>query len=299
MVALMTEDMSRRPAADRAEASAGSTGAVLAVDVGNTVTRCGLFVDGALEATWEGATHDRMTSDEARLLIANFFGMLERDCARDEDGGRDASVSMIGAGGPDDAILSSVVPDLTDIWVQALARECGRKPFVVGPGLKTGLKMHYNDPSEVGSDRVATLVAARKRYGYPLIVVDLGTTTNFDVLDSDGAFAGGVIAPGIAMSAKALAQAAARLPVIEVKVPSSVIGKSTREAMQAGVVCGEVARIDGLVDAIWAELACETDVIATGANAPAIASLSSRITLADEFLALTGLGLLYELNSKR
>lgn len=159
--------------------------------------------------------------------------------------------------------------------------------------------MHYNDPSEVGSDRVATLVAAREAYGYPLIVVDLGTTTNFDVLDGEGAFAGGVIAPGIALSAKALAQAAARLPVIEIKVPSSTIGKSTREAMQAGVVLGEVARIDGLVDAIWAELGCSTKVVATGVQAGIVAALSQRVECADEPLVLRGLGMLYALNSKR
>ncbi|WP_102374542.1 type III pantothenate kinase [Raoultibacter massiliensis] len=279
---------------------------VLAVDVGNTVTRFGLIARGVLAASWEFATRERMTSDEARLEIANFLNMLERERTRAQAKGDDARLfdSVFSddgrfVGNPTDAILSSVVPDLTDIWVGALAVECGRKPFVVGPGLKTGLKMHYNDPSEVGSDRVATLVAAREAYGYPLIVVDLGTTTNFDVLDGEGAFAGGVIAPGIALSAKALAQAAARLPVIEIKVPSSTIGKSTREAMQAGVVLGEVARIDGLVDAIWAELGCSTKVVATGVQAGIVAALSQRVECADEPLVLRGLGMLYALNSKR
>lgn len=279
---------------------------VLAVDVGNTVTRFGLIAQGVLAASWEFATRERMTSDEARLEIVNFLSMLERERTRAQAKGDDARLldSVFSddgrfIGSPTDAILSSVVPDLTDIWVGALAVECGRKPFVVGPGLKTGLKMHYNDPSEVGSDRVATLVAAREAYGYPLIVVDLGTTTNFDVLDGEGAFAGGVIAPGIALSAKALAQAAARLPVIEIKVPPSTIGKSTREAMQAGVVLGEVARIDGLVDAIWAELGCSTRVVATGVQAGIVAALSQRVECADEPLALRGLGILYALNSNR
>lgn len=273
---------------------------VLAVDVGNTATRFGLLIEGELAASWECTTPVSMTADEARLAIANFLAMLERDRCRGI-----AAPADPGIGGEgrivqlEDSILSSVVPGLTDVWVRALAIECGRKPFIVGPGLKTGLKMHYNDPSEVGSDRVATLVAARESYGYPLIVVDFGTTTNFDVLDSDGAFAGGVIAPGIALSAKALAQAAARLPVIEIKVPSSVIGKSTREAMQAGVVLGEVARIDGLVDAIQAELGCATGVVATGAQASAVCALSKRIEHADETLVLRGLGSLYALNSKR
>lgn len=281
-------------------ARSGNEACVLAVDVGNTVTRFGLLVENELVASWEFATKDRMTPDEARLDIANFFFMIERDHRL----GRAAADALFAARGEtapsiDDAILSSVVPDLTDAWVAALTVECGRKPFVVGPGLKTGLKMRYNDPSEVGSDRVATLVAAREAYGFPLVVVDLGTTTNFDVLDADGAFAGGVIAPGIALSASALAQAAARLPVIEIKVPPSVIGKSTREAMQAGVVLGEVARIDGLVDAIWSELGCSTKVVATGAQAGTVAALSSRIECADEQLVLRGLGLLHALNSKR
>lgn len=280
----------------------GEDATVLAVDVGNTATQFGLLVGSDVTASWEITTRDRMTSDEARLEIANFFVMLERDRRRSSGDSGDVSIGFEKGGlavHPDDAILSSVVPGLTDTWVAALTAECGRKPFVVGPGLKTGLKMHYNDPSEVGSDRVATLVAARESYGYPLVVVDLGTTTNFDVLDGDGAFAGGVIAPGIALSAKALAQAAARLPVIEIKIPPSVIGKSTREAMQAGVVLGEVARIDGLVDAIASELGCAMKVVATGAQAPAVAALSQRIECADESLVLRGLGLLYALNSKR
>ncbi len=277
---------------------------VLAVDVGNTVTRFGLLAGGELAASWEFTTPGAMTADEARLHIANFLFMLEHEGHAGDRGfhGRSApgDAACVGpVASPADAILSSVVPDLTDVWVRALSIECGRKPFVVGPGLKTGLKMHYNDPSEVGSDRVATLVAARETYGYPLIVVDFGTTTNFDVLDADGAFAGGVIAPGIALAARALAQAAARLPVIEIKVPASVIGKSTREAMQAGVVLGEVARIDGLVDAIWAELGCTTKVVATGAQAAAVAALSQRIESADESLVLRGLGMLYALNAKR
>lgn len=284
------------------EANTGESAAfVLAVDVGNTATRFGLLDGLELAASWEFATRSRMTADEARLEIANFLTMLERDCARgiaDCPGFAPESGGGIAAG-PADAILSSVVPDLTDVWVSALTIECARRPFVVGPGLKTGLKMHYNDPSEVGSDRVATLVAAREAYGYPLVVVDLGTTTNFDVLDEHGAFAGGVIAPGLALSAHALAQAAARLPVIEIKVPSSVIGKSTREAMQAGVVLGEAARIDGLVDAIEEELGCKARVIATGAHAAAVAALSERIERADESLVLRGLGMLFALNSKR
>ena len=211
---------------------------VLCVDVGNSDTNLGLFVGGELEATWKVTTTERMTADEARMRMAGLFDMLERD-------GRRAIC--------DDAVIASVVPGLTDAWVTATRALTGRRPLVVGPGVKTGVKMRYNDPGELGADRVADLVAARTAYTAPFIVVDLGTTTNFEVLDAEGTFLGGIIAPGLALGAKALSQAAARLPRVELKAPASVIGTSTREAMQAGVVMGEVARIDGLLDLWWAK----------------------------------------------
>lgn len=257
---------------------------VLTVDVGNTLTRFGLFQGQNLLATWEVTTSSRMTSDEARLALTGFFGTLGTNAPNAQSCG---------------SILSSVVPSLTDPWTVALRATCGRRPLVVGPGLKTGIKMHYKDPSEVGSDRVADLVAARERYGGPLVVVDLGTTTNFEVIDADGAFAGGLIAPGLALAARAVADAAARLPAIEVKAPSSVIGKSTREAMQAGVVMGEVARIDGLIDMIWRELGCKTRVVITGTDANTLCALLAHEATVDDTLILDGLRLIYEVNQRK
>lgn len=273
-----------------ADAQEISPTTMLAVDIGNTVTRFGLFDGGTLRATWSVTTPDRMTADEAHLAIAGFLTTMPPGSG---EPGR-ASTAY-----PHDAIVSCVVPDLTDVWVVALHASCGRRPLVVGPGLKTGIKMRYNDPSEVGSDRVADLIAARATYGAPLVVVDMGTTTNFEIIDDEGAFAGGLIAPGLALSAKALAQAAARLPVIEIKAPATIIGKNTREAMQAGIVMGEVARIDGLVDLVWNELGYETGIVVTGADAATIAALSRHEVVSDDTLTLRGLNLLYEMNRRK
>lgn len=275
---------------------------MLAVDVGNTLTRLGLFEEEALCATWEATTPSRMTCDEARLMIANALREFARQARRGSlasgeaacgADGHSASVELTGS------ILSCVVPSLTDAWTAALQAECARRPFVVGPGLKTGIKMKYRDPAEVGPDRVADLVAARVDYGAPLVVVDLGTTTNFEVIDASGTFMGGIIAPGLALGATSLAQAAARLPVIELKAPASVIGASTREAMQAGIVMGEVARIDGLLDMVFAELGCEADVVVTGADAAAMAALLQHEARADNTLTLRGLQRLFEMNRRK
>lgn len=256
---------------------------VLAIDVGNSDTNLGLFADGELLATWTVTTAERMTADEAHMRIAGLFELFERD--------RGAILC-------DDAVVASVVPSLTEAWVAAARALTGRRPLVVGPGVKTGVKMRYNDPGELGADRVADLVAARAAYEAPFIVVDLGTTTNFEVVDCDGAFVGGIIAPGLQLSAKALAEAAAQLAMIDLKAPSSVVGKSTREAMQSGLVMGEVALIDGLIDMVQRELGSETDVIATGSDAAAIAALSQRIARTDEHLTLRGLSMIHTLNRR-
>lgn len=268
----------RRGEADLVDAR--SMGAVLAVDVGNSVTNLGLFEGDKLVATWTATTPERMTADEGHARIASFLGM--------RDGVRVVS----------DGIVASVVPDLTDAWVAAVRSMTGRRPLVVGPGVKTGIKMRYNDPGELGADRVADLVAAKAAYDPPFVVVDLGTTTNFEVVDRDGAFVGGVIAPGLKLSAKAVSDAAARLAVVDLKAPASIIGKNTREAMQAGIVMGEVARIDGLIDLVWEELGYETNVIATGTDAAALAELSQRVVQVDEHLTLRGLCLLHTANRR-
>ena len=265
---------------------------LLAVDVGNTTTRFGLFGDGAAVdaeplGTWEVTTPACMTADEARLAIAQALSQLPA-----------------GAAAMQHAILSCVVPSLESAWVQALATVSSERPLVVGPGLKTGIRLSYDDPSEIGSDRIADAAAARERYGAPAIVVDLGTTTNIEVVDASGAFAGGLIAPGLALGARSLSDAAARLPMVELRAPRHAIGKSTREAMRAGVVLGEAARIDGLLDMVEAELAQGADgdrpaIILTGDDAVAMAAILRHQVTVDDTLTLRGLAALYRINSRK
>lgn len=243
---------------------------LLAVDVGNTVTKFGVFAADELAGTWEVTTSERCTADEAWAQAA---------CA----------IDMLGAPEPASAILSCVVPSLAEVWRSALGKLCGARPYVVGPGLKTGIRMRYDDPSEVGSDRVADAVAARETYGAPVVVVDLGTTTNIEVVDESGAFAGGIIAPGVALGARSLTAAAARLPMIELRAPERVIGRSTRSAMQSGVVLGEAARIGGLLDAVMDELGADVPVVITGDGAAQVAALISHDAVVDETLTLRGL----------
>ena len=241
----------------------GGSGVILVVDVGNSVTNLGLACEGSLSSAWSVTTPDRLTADEALLCVKSFLQV--RGC---------------------------------DAWVEALHTLCGVRPLVVGPGLKSGLKLHLNSPADFGADRVADCVAAKQLYGFPLIVVDFGTATTLEVIDDAGVVQGGLIAPGLRLAARAVADAAAQLPVIGLHTPRSVIGKSTRDAMQAGIVIGEVARIDGLIKAVWDELGYETRVVATGDDAQAMAGLSRRIEVADDQLTLKGLILLHQKNRK-
>ena len=266
----------------------GAATHILTVDVGNTTTRLGVYTlpadreDAAapeLIGACDLTTPDRATADELRIQLAQAQGILPM-------------AELAGS------ILSCVVPTLTETWRHALASVAQTRPLVVGPGLKSGIRMRYDDPSEMGADRIAGIVAARAAYERPAVVVDLGTTTNFDVIDATGTFAGGIIAPGIALGARALAEAAARLPQIELRAPRRLIGTSTRSAMQSGVVFGEVARIDGLLDGIVAELGCPAPVILTGGDAARIAPLLRHEATVDTDLTLRGLALLWQRNQR-
>ncbi len=267
-------------AMDGMEWEAAAPGGVLTVDVGNTTTVVGVFkVASAPSADpslrWELTTPRNLTSDEAFLLLNQLFGNWR-------------------ASG---AILSCVVPTHVAAWQAALTRAGNARPFVVGPGLRTGLKMHYRDPAEIGPDRIADAVAMRERYQMPAVVIDFGTTMNIEVIDAQGAFVGGLIAPGLALGARALSKRTARLPVVEIEMPKEVIGRSTREAMLSGIVFGEVARIDGLLDRVFAEIASEATVVLTGDYAHKIARLISHKAVVDDTLTLRGLHQLYLLNA--
>lgn len=262
-----------------AEKGAGAA-SVLAVDVGNTETCFGVFAGGELVGRRTLSTRLQLTSDEALIYTRAILAMIAPGVALDG------------------AILSCVVPPLTEVWLQALRELSASRPLVVGPGLKTGVKMRYRDPTEVGPDRVADLIAARERYGAPVVVVDMGTTVNIEVMDGAGTFQGGLIAPGFRLGAKALSDAAARLPMIELRAPRTVIGRSTREAMQSGVVYGEVARIDGLLDMVANELGERAPVVVTGDGAGVIATLLRHDSTVDDDLTLRGLYLLWRANQR-
>jgi type III pantothenate kinase len=247
---------------------------LLAVDVGNTQTVLGLYDGVRLTEDWRLATERTRTGDELGVLLG---GILELDDV--------------------DAIcLSSTVPTLIREW-ERVAERWARVPIlVVGPGVKTGVPIRYDDPREVGPDRIVNSVAARERYGAPVIVVDFGTSTNFDIVSPEGDYVGGVLAPGIETSMDALFARAARLVKVDYVEPPQVIGKTTEGGLQSGLVYGFAGQVDGIVDAIRGELGAEAPVVATGGLADLIEPHSRTISAVEPFLTLDGLRLVWERN---
>lgn len=252
---------------------------LLAVDIGNTQTAMGLFDGERLAAHWTFNTRAQDTADEVQFLLVGQFDM----------NGLDLSSC-------DDVVIASVVPSLTECWATVATRITGADPIIVGPGIKTGLAMRYDNPAEIGADRIADAMAAIDMVGAPVVVVDLGTTTNIEVVDREGRFMGGVIAPGMGTGADAMFSHAARLPSVDIVEPEHVIGTNTVDAMRSGIVFGEIARIDGLVQSIFDELGYETPVIATGGFSGMISEFSKTITRREPRLTLFGLRLVYEKN---
>lgn len=253
---------------------------ILAIDVGNTQTVLGLFGAGELDGHWRVSTDASLTADELRVKVS---GLL--------------AAEAMSWGEVERVIVSSVVPALTAAYEQMSRDAIGSAPMIVGPGLKTGLPIHYDDPREVGADRIVNAVAAVAEHGAPVIVVDFGTATTIDVVDASGAYVGGAIAPGVETSAEALFEAAARLSKVDLEPPSKVIGTNTRESVQSGLLLGEAAMVDGLVRRAWAELGAEGAVVATGGLALRMAPLCETIGVVDPDLTLKGLMLVYERNS--
>lgn len=248
---------------------------LLAVDVGNTQTALGLYSGGELADNWRVATERSTTADELGVLLA---GLLDFD---DVDG----------------ICLASTVPVLVREW-EALAGKWADAPLlVVGPGAKTGIAIRYDDPREVGPDRIVNAVAARERYGAPVVVVDFGTSTNFDVVSPEGEYVGGVLAPGIETSMEALFARAARLVKVDYAPPANVIGKTTVGGLQSGLVYGFAGQVDGIVGRIREELGVEAPAIATGGLADLVAPHSRTIERVDPFLTLDGLRMVWELNA--
>ncbi|MDR0513712.1 MAG: type III pantothenate kinase [Coriobacteriaceae bacterium] len=251
---------------------------LLAADIGNTQTVLGLYAQGTLLHLWRMATNKTHTADELRVKL---LALLAADAT-------DASQV-------DGFVLASVVPRLTASWVEAARGLFGCEALNVNARTAALLfKTDYHDPEEIGADRIADAVAAVSLYGAPVVVVDFGTATNIEVIDRRGVFVGGVIAPGMETSAFALFSHAARLSAIDLIDPHTAIGGNTAQAVQAGIVYGEVERVDGLVRRIFAQLGYEPPVIATGGLAPAVARLSTTIGTINPELTLEGLRLVFE-----
>ncbi|MFN8111065.1 MAG: type III pantothenate kinase [Thermoleophilia bacterium] len=253
--------------------------ALLAVDVGNTHTMAGVFVGAKLQHEWRISTERGATADE---LAAAHDQIL-----RLRGGSLDDLEAMI---------VASVVPALTSGYTALGARYLDRPALVVGPGIRTGMPLAIDNPRELGADRIVNAVAAFRRYGGPVIVVDLGTATTFDVVSAEGVYLGGAIAPGIETSLDALAQRAARLARVDLVPPQRTIGRSTVESMRSGVILGAVAMVDGLVNRIREELGGAATVVATGGLAPMVCALSEEVEENVPMLTLEGLRLIYELN---
>ncbi len=256
---------------------------LLAVDVGNTNVTLGVFEyegsQGRLSRHWRLGTHREQTSDEVAVTLRSLFDQSGIDSAR---------ITHV--------IVSSVVPPLLPIWERVCSKLLDRAPLVVGPGIRTGMPVRYENPHEVGADRIVNSVAAFSLTGGPLVAVDFGTATTFDCVSAAGEYLGGAIFPGIHVAMEALFSRAAMLHRVELTRPKAVIGKTTTQSLQSGLLYGYAAMVDGMVERLRGELGGEAHVVATGGLAQRIAAESATIERVEPFLTLEGLRLLFEKN---
>ncbi|MDD5093354.1 MAG: type III pantothenate kinase [Dehalococcoidia bacterium] len=253
---------------------------LMAFDVGNTNIDIGVFKGEELFTKWDLATDVYRTSDEYGVILMSLLA---------QQGLKPSNINH--------AIICTVTPPLVTILKEMLQRYFHISPLMVEAGIKTGVNILIDNPREVGPDRIANAVAGHHFYGGPLIIIDSGTATTFNVLSKKGDYLGGAIAPGIRIAMEALFQRTARLPRMDLARPKSVIGKDTISAMQSGVLFGYVALIEGMVVRIQQELGTKTKVIATGGYAELLAKEASVIEKVDPYLTLVGLRIIHELNS--
>lgn len=252
---------------------------ILVMDVGNTQTVLGIYSGQKLLTDCQVSTEKNRTADEHGLMIQAFLGS------------KNINSSDIKA-----VVLSSVVPPVTASFATMSRRYFRVEPLIIGPGVKTGLPILYENPKEVGADRVVNAVAGIHIYGPPLIIVDFGTATTFCSINEKGEYLGGAIFPGLGVAAEALFLRAAKLPRVELEAPAKVIGKNTVNSIQSGLIYGYTDLVDGIIRRISKEMHCEPKIVATGGLSKVIAPESQMIEKINPVLTLEGLRIIYELN---
>ena len=255
---------------------------LLAIDVGNSNTVLGLYDGDKLLHDWRIRTEVDNTVDEYGMLILNLY--------------RTARISSKSVRSVNGIIISCVAPPMLNILEPLCQKYFRIKPLIVGPGVKTGMPIYYDNPKEVGADRIVNAVAAREKYKGDLVIVDFGTATTFDFVTNNGEYMGGCIAPGIIVSSEALFERASKLPRVEFSKPKSIIAKDTISSMQAGIMYGYAGLVDGIVKRIISESESTPTVVATGGLAKIIAPETKSINIVDDMLTLEGLRIIYSRN---